>query len=80
MEYTNETLHGLVYKHQDGGPMYRIIQVYHDKDFSHTTCDLVLGRTLKPWIKLEPANYWIETGVWILQEQPSKIINNYQIY
>ena len=79
MEYTNETLHGLIYQHQDGGPCYRIIQVYYS-DFSHTTCDMVTGRTFAPWIKLEPANHWIETGVWILQEQPSKIINNYQIY
>ena len=79
MEYTNETLHGLIYQHKNGGPCYRIIQVY-DQEFSHTTCDLVTGRTSQPWIKLEPANHWIETGVWVLQEQPSKIINNYEIY
>jgi hypothetical protein len=79
MEYTNETLHGLIYQHKSGGPCYRIIQVY-DQKFSHTTCNLVDGITVQPWIKLDVANHWIETGVWILQEQPSKIINNYQIY
>lgn len=81
MKYTDETLHGVVYQHQDGGPTYRIIQVYNDKDgFSHTTCDIKTGRTVKSWLKLEVACHWIETGVWILQKKESPIINNYQIY
>ena len=80
MEYTNETLHGLIYQHQDGGPFYRIIQVYDNKEFSHTTCNMEDGRTVSPWIKLEVANKWIELGIWILQEQSNKIINNYPIY
>lgn len=79
MEYTNETLHGLIYRHKDDGPAYRIIQVYYG-EFTHTTCDLITGKTHEPWIKLEVANHWIKTGVWILQNQPSEVINNYQIY
>ena len=78
MKYTNETLHGLLYQHITGGPIYRIIQVYYDHEFSHTTCDIKNGITLKPWIKLEVANHWIEEGIWILQEKP--ITNNYEIY
>lgn len=80
MEYTNETLHGLIYQHKTGGSTYRIIQVHDNPIYSHTTCDLITGITVKPWIKLEAATKWIELGIWILQEQPSKIINNYPIY
>jgi len=80
MKYTNETLHGLIYQHKNGGPTYRIIQVYDNKEFSHTTCDIKTGRTVKSWLKLEVACHWIENGMWILQEKPSLIINNYEIY
>ena len=86
MRYTNETLHGLIYQHRAGGPTYRIIQVHDNKEFSHTTCKILDGITTGPWITLEAACKWIEDGVWILQnqfalqEQSSKIINQYEIY
>lgn len=80
MKYTNETLHGLLYQHRGGGPIYRIIQVHLDAEFSHTTCDLITGKTVKPWIKLEAANQWIKEGTWILKKESSEVINNYQIY
>lgn len=80
MEYTNQTLHGLVYQHKDGGSLYRVIQIYDKDKFSHTTCDLVTGITIGAWITLEEANRWIKEGTWILQPESKKIINNYEIY
>ena len=82
MKYTNETLHGLIYQHKNGGPIYRIIEVspYMNSKFTHITCNVKTGITVDPWINLEIANRWIENGMWILQEKPSLIINNYEIY
>lgn len=83
MKYTDNTLHGLVYYHSDDSPtdLRRIILMdVPNGGYTHSTCKLTDGLTDSPWFNLEKAQDWIDKGLWILQEQPNKIINNYSIY
>ena len=83
MKYTDHTLHGVVYYHQNDSPteLRRVILMdIPDRRSTHSTCNLTDGRTSPAWFNLEKAQDWIDRGVWILQKQPDKIINQYEIY
>jgi len=82
MKYTKEMLHGIVYNHQSGSPRTkRIIRLNTPTErYNHTTCNGKTGVSESPWFTDDEAISWLEAGIWVVQDQSDKVVNDYHIF